>query len=305
MIKLNDIKDKLKLIPNKVKDGIRKKFITWIINDTAKTWIGKIYRCEPQPDGTFREVEIGTNSVLLGGLEELAYLLYHIPFQVAIGTFEDDMYSTADKDERPRITYDENAFPFIQGFNVAYDGVASGIDLRPQPRHKKGYGPNLEGIIPFRVIPESENDFAVYRPKYLHHRLITIGNKKYVAYYTKKCQITYEALLDNDQKIPQNPDTNLVTDRDSRLIAEFTLNIEEDELVEYFRLTMEGGPEACNFSAIMTMIGQPAKWSPENTPDQSYDTMINSRVFSRANTSPIPKNSSLSSIITKYRMMHI
>lgn len=305
MITLNDIKDKLKIMPNKVKDAVKRKVLTWIVNDMAKTWIGKIYKCEPQPDGTFREIEIGRNSVLLGGLEQLAYLLYHIPFQVAIGRFEDDLYVGADEDERPQITYDENAFPFIQGFNVAYDGIASGIDLRPIARHKKGYGPNLEGIIPFRVIPESENDFAVYRPKYMHHRKITIGGKKYIAYYTKKCQIKYEALLDNDQKIPQNPDTNLVTDRDSRLIAEFTLNLEEDELVEYFRLTMKGGAEATNFSAILTMMGQPAKWSPKDHPDQSYDTMMNTVVFSRANTSPINKNSSFSSIITKYRMMHI
>ncbi len=305
MITLNDIKDRLMIVPKKVATNIKRKVLTWVISDVAKTWVGKVYRLEEMPDGTFHEVEIGKNSVLLGGLEQLALLLYHIPFKIAIGSFEDDLYATADKDERPRITHDEDAFPFIQGFNVAHDGIASGIDLRPVARHKKGYGPNLEGLIPFRVIPESENDFAVYRPKYLHHRKITIGGKPYIAYYTKKCQISYEALLDNDQKIPQNPDTNLVTDRDSRLIAEFTLNLEEDELVEFFRLTMKGGAEATNFSAILTMCGQPAKWSPESAPETSYDTMINSVVFSRANTSPINKNSSFSAIITKYRMMHI
>lgn len=305
MITLNDIKDRLKIVPNKIKDGIKKRVLTWVVNDIARTWVGKVYNYQPQADGTFREIEIGKNSVLLGGLEQLAYLIYHIPFQVSIGKFEDDLYATADEDERPQITYDEDSFPFIQGFNVADNGVASGIDLNPVARHKKGYGPNLEGLIPFRVIPESENEFATYRPKYMHHRKITIGGKKYIAYYTKKCQIKYDALLDNDQKIPQNPDTNLVTDRDSRLIAEFTLNLEEDELVEWWRLTKEGGAEACNFSAILTMIGQPAKWSPKNKPSEKYDTMMNSVVFSRANISPVNKNSSYSAIITKYRMMHI
>lgn len=302
MITLNDIKDRLKIMPGKIKEGIKRKLITWVVSDIARTWVGEIYRCEPQPDGTFREVKIGKNSVLLGGLQELAYLLYHIPFQVAIGTFEDDMFAGADYDERPNVTFDEEAFPFIQGFNVADDGV-SATDLRPVARHKKGYGPNLDGLIPFRVIPESENDFALYRPKYMHHRKITIGGKKYIAYYTKKCQIKYEATLDNDQKIPQNPDTNLVTDRDSRIVAEFTLNIEEDELVEFWRLTKAGGAEATSYSAILLMIGKPAKW---NKPDSSekYDTMTKSYVFSRANCATIPHGVD-SSVICKYRMMHI
>lgn len=303
MITLNDIKNKLKLVPGKVKETIKKKMITWVVSDVARTWVGEIYRCEPQPDGTFREVKIGKNSVLLGGLQELAYLLYHIPFEVAIGTFEDDLWSgSADSSQKTECTYDKNALPFIQGFNLGQDGV-SATDLRPVARHKKGYGPNLEGMIPFRVIPESENDFAVYRPKYLHHRHITIEGKKYIAYYTKKCQITYEALLDNDQKIPQNPDTNLVTDRDSRIVAEFTLNIEEDELVEWFRLTSSGGPESTSYSAIMLMIGKAGKW---NKPDssESYDTTMETYVFSRANCAQVPHGID-SAVICKYRMLHI
>ena len=302
MITLNDIKDRLKVIPGKVKSSIKKRIIQWTVSDVARTWVGEIYRCEPQLDGTFKEVKIGKNSVLLGGLQELAFLLYHLPFQVVIGTFEDDLYATADVDERPNMTFDENSFPFIQGFNLADDGVA-GVDLRPVARHKKGYGPNLDGLIPFRVIPESENDFAVYRPKYLHHRKITIAGKKYIAYYTKKCQIKYDALLDNDQKIPQNPDTNLVTDRDSRLIAEFTLNIEEDELVEFFRLTKAGGPEATAYSGILLMIGKAAKWNRPET-SEKYDSMMESRVYSRANCATIPHGVD-SSIICKYRMMYI
>lgn len=302
MITLNDIKNKLKLVPGKVKEAIKKRMVTWVVSDVARTWVGEIYRCEPQPDGTFREVKIGKNSVLLGGLQELAYLLYHIPFEVAIGTFEDDMYATADVDERRNYTYDETALPFIQGFNLADNGTTA-VDLRPVARHKKGYDANLEGLIPFRVIPESENDFAVYRPKYLHHRKITIGGRPYIAYYTKKCQITYEATLDNDQKIPQNPDTNLVTDRDSRIVAEFTLNIEEDELVEFWRLTKQGGAEATSYSGILLMIGQAAKW---NKPDssESYDSMYNSYVFSRANCAAVPHGID-SAVICKYRMMHI
>lgn len=302
MITLQDIRKKLKIIPTNIKSVVKRKITNWIVKDVTRTWVGEIYRCEPQPDGTFREVKIGKNSVLLGGLEELAYLLFHIPFQVAIGTFEDDLYAGSDVDERNNITYNKEAFPFVQGFNVADNGVTA-TDLRPVARHKKGYGPNLEGLIPFRVIPESENDFAIYRPKYMHHRKIMIGGKPYIAYYTKKCQITYTATLDNDQKIPQNPDTNLVTDRDSRIVAEFTLNIEEDELVEYWRLLKEGGAEATSYSGILLMIGKPAKW---NKPDssESYDTMMESYVYSRANTATIPHGVD-SAIVCKYLMMFV
>lgn len=303
MITLNDIKDKVKCIlkkPFTPKAGVKE--IENVISDIQKTWIGKIYQELPdEQGGGFREVEIGHNTVLLGGLQELAYLLYHIPFQVQIPYFEDNLYATADVDERPQCTFDPQSMPFVQGYNLSNDGVI-GADVIPYPRHFNGY--DFSKLIPFRVIPLSENDFKVYRNKYYHHRQVTIGGRPYIAYYTKKCNITYQALLDNNQKIPDDPQENLITDRDSRLIAEFPLLIEKEELVEWFRLTQPGGPESTAFSAVMLMIGKAGKWHPKESPEELYDTVMQCRVMSRASCMTVP-HGVLNNIRTKYKLMHI
>lgn len=308
MITLDDIKNRVKTIPKNVARKVINK-LTYYVNDTfvQPTWIGKIYRCYEQLDGTFKEVEVGSNSVLLGGLENLAYLLYHIPFKVQISRFEDDLWGGySEVDERPQITYEKDSFPYVQAYNLATDG-AQATDILPYPRHKKGY--DFTTLIPFRMIPESENDFSLYRNKYMHHATVSVGGKKYIAYYSKKCNISYECLLDNSQPIPQNPDSNLVTDRDSRLIAEFSLNLEEDELVEYFRL-VKGSAESTSFSAIMLMIGKLGQWVPKDKPAEHYDTMMETYVMSRANCTVITKGVSSDGtgsdgIIVKYRIMHI
>lgn len=302
MITLDDIKKRLKVLPYTIKENIKKKALTWVVDDSLKTWVGELYQCTKQEDGTWQEVLIGRNSVLLSGLQNLAYLLYHIPPKVKIPYFEDMMWGVSDINEKNLCTYDKDTMPFVQGYNLAKDGVSGGVDLRPYPRHKNGY--DFDQLIPFRVIPVSENDFALYRNKYLHHRYITIGGIQYVAYYTKKCAISYQALLDNSSPIPDNPNDNLVTDRDSRVVAEFTLNIEDEELVEWFRLTQDGGAEGTNFSATILMIGKAGKWHPKDKPEELYDTVMECQVMSRAQHSPIPSNLD-SSIVVKYKLMHI
>lgn len=303
MITVEDIKKKLKTFVRPIAINTMKKLCVFLEMDmpAQKTWIGEVYRVYQRLDGTFREVKIGTNNVILSGLMNLAFLLYHIPAKVQMPFFEDQLWATADVDERPNCTYDATAEPWIQGFNVCTDGV-QGIDVIPYPRHKNGY--TFDTLVPFRVIPLSENDYEIYRPKYYHSRQITIGDRKYIAYYSKKMEVTYRAKLDNDTDIPQNPNDNLTTDRDSRLVAEFSVNIDEDELVEWFRLTQEGGPESTSYSAILTMIGKSGKWHPKEHPDQSYDTVMECQVFSRCNHASVPHGVD-GQVLVKYRMMHI
>lgn len=267
--------------------------------ETLKTWQGSLEMDRLEADGKWHHVSF-PNSVLLGGLQYLAKLLYRIDPKVNVKTFETDLYSGSVGNEKAEIVLDpENPLPYVQGYNLCIDG-SQGDGVKPYPRHQLGY--TFDTLIPFRMIPESENDFAVYRTQYLHHRIVELDGIRYVQYFTKKANIQYKAKLDDDTDIPHHPNDNLVTNKDSRLIAEFNINLTDDELQEWFRLTKQGGAASTRFSSVLTMIGSKATW---NAPDGGhYDSMTDSVVFSRCNFASIGLGHT-GSIYLRYKMLHI
>ena len=268
--------------------------------DTLKLWDGAVSISTLGADGKWHEVEF-KNHVLIGGLEELAKLLYRIEPVVAVHTFEHDLYAGSQGNEQDNVNIDEtDKLPYIQGFNLATDG-AQGDGIKPYPRHKIGY--DFDHLIPFRMIPESENDFATYRNMYLHHRIVELDGIRYVQYFTKKANITYRAKLDDDTDLPQHPNDNLTTNKDSRLVAGFNINLNDDELQEWFRLTKDGGSVSTCYSAVLTMIGRKATWTDPAT-KATFPTMMNSHVFSRANHVSVPKGPQ-GTIIVRYAVCHI
>lgn len=266
--------------------------------DVQKLWDGEV-QINKMVEGKWCR-ETYKNLVLIGGLQYLAKLLYRIEPEVAVKTFEEDLYSGSVGNEKNEITPDESdTAPYIQGFNLCIDG-AQGDGIKPYPRHKIGY--NFDTMIPFRMIPESENDFATYRNMYLHHRIVELDGLRYVQYFTKKANITYRAKLDDDTDLPQHPNDNLTTNKDSRLVASFMINISDDELQEWFRLTKEGGSQSTCYSAVCTMCGSKATW---NAPDGgTFPTMDKTVVFSRANHVSVPHGTA-GTILVKYSMLHI
>lgn len=268
--------------------------------DSLKLWDGSVVVSTKDADGKWHEVQFN-NHVLIGGLQDLAKLLYRIDPVVAVNTFEHDLYAGSQGDEESNVTVDEtDKLPFIQGFNLAVDG-AQGDGIKPYPRHKIGY--DFDHLIPFRMIPESENDFATYRHMYLHHRIVELDGIRYVQYFTKKANITYKAKLDDDSDIPQHPNDNLTTNKDSRLIAGFNINLNDDELQEWFRLTKDDGAQSTCYSAVLTMIGRKATWKDPVTSD-TFPTMAETHVFSRANHVSVPKSIE-GTVIVAYKIAHI
>lgn len=269
--------------------------------DVTKMWNGSVIMNKlNKTTGEWEEVE-WKNIVLLGGLKVLSKLLYHVEPVTKINTFEHDLYQDAVTDETDFITHNEEDLPFVQGFNLASDG-AQGDAIIPYPRHKCGY--DFDHLIPFRMIPIEENDYADYRNIYLHSRVVELDGKQYVQYFTKKMSIQSRAKLDDDTEIPNYPNENLTTSKDSRVVADFPINITDDELAEWFRLTKRGGAQSTVYSAVLLMIGQPAKWKPNGQGEAEYDSMINSYVMSRCNHAPVPHGVD-GTIVCKYRIMHI
>ena len=271
--------------------------------DVLKTWDGHLFKLEQTPEGKWVEIDLGANKVLLGGLQKLCGALYNLPPKVKVVTFEEDLVKGAVDDFLSDITTDPHAKDQIMGYNVCYDG-SQGTDVIAYPRHKKGY--NFDNLIPFRLIPEGDNDYEVYYRDYLHSRKILIedssGNEHpYIAYYTKKIDINYVITTDDNTNVPDNPDTELHTDKDVRALAQFLINITDKELVEWFSIYKKGKMESAGFNALCTMIGKPSKIRLNG---KDFDTMNDTVVFSRLNHILVPHGVD-GTIALRYKMLHI
>lgn len=274
--------------------------LVYNIDEYSKMWNGELVVNKQDPEtGEWKEV-VFRNQCLLGGLQRLAERLYGKPAPVKIHTFEHDLAIGAVKDEDQHVVAEENAPYRVMGFNLITDG-GQGDAILPYPRYKCGY--DFDHLIPFRMIPVEENDYSNYRNTYLHSRVVELDGRQYVQYFTKKCDITLTAKLDDGTSIPNYPNEEFSSDKDARVIAEFPINISDDELVEWFRLTKQGGAKATMYNGVITMDGKPAKWQ-ENGTGPKYDAMKDTLVMSRCPCAPIPHGVD-GTIIARFRTLHI
>ena len=269
---------------------LNKKFEMKLM-DKSCLWDGCVVINSIEKDGKiFKPIDLNIsskhgNKVLVGGLIRTIRWLYGKFPSTTLKTFEEDLYagSTRNEVDLGTLVADESKTQVdqIMGFNVALDGALGGETL-PYPRHKKGY--DFDNLIPFRMIHKNEKAslFDNLRKKYLHHRVVQHDGEEYIQFFTKKCNFTVSVELDDGNQVPSDPDTNLTTNLDSSGNCTFPVLTDRDELVEYFQLMKAGGGESTCFSATMTMMGKPAKYTdPDN--HSEYESMIDSIVFSRAN----------------------
>jgi len=162
-------------------------------------------------------------------------------------------------------------------------------------------------MIPFRKIPIEENDFLVYKPTYLHHTITQEGDYTFVNYYSKVISWTSSSTFDNGGTVPNFPETTAVTDKDSRVVSEFTVNIDKAELVEWFNVNNAAGAESAAYNAIILMNGVQATVTlgvGQGTDVATFNTMTDTHAFARANHQTIAHGTS--GIITvRYKIMHV
>lgn len=279
------------------------------VKDESKVWDGLITIDSIEIDGKVFEPltkEPFGNKVLVGGLIKTIKWLYGKDPATTVDYFEKDLYVGAKNNDVDdgHIVPDGSKLQVdqIMGFNVALDG-ALGAEVLPYPRHKKGY--SFDTLIPFRMIHKSEKTalFDNLRKKYLHHRTIIHDGEEYIQFFTKKCNFKVSVELDDGNEVPSNPDANLTTSLDSSGNCTFPVITDRDELVEYFQLMKAGGGESTCFSATMTMMGKPAKYTDPETHTE-YEAMHETLVYSRANHPNLAKG--VKGIITvTYNIKHI
>lgn len=279
---------------------ITKQKLTMTLEETRVSHVARLYGVESLPNGEFKEVELGTNKVLIGGLREFSMLLYNKRPSFTKPTFEEVLYATSDENLLGKIIPNTTGrtLPWVQGFNVMYDG-AQGDGVIDPIRHKDGW--DFSHLIPFRVIPLEMNDFYKYKAMYLHHRIVTINGRQYVEYYTKKMDFIVRAVFKDGSTVPDDPNTNATTDLDSRLISEFPVNVTEEELVEHWRLRKEEGAEGAHFNSTILMIGNAASI---NISGVNFETMKETHVYSKSNHVSVAHG--VDAFITvKYQLLHI
>lgn len=274
---------------NKLKEYLKKIFFN--IEDDFKLWDGRLYKLEQMPNGEFKEVELGKNKVLLSGLQATCKHLFNKEFKIEMNSFERNLYNEAEVvNDLSEVTTTPGSIPFIKGYNVLYDGSV-GTDVVPYDKHKKGY--TFDQMVPFRCIniELAKNMMGALMSKYAHYRIKTYHlsngqDVQYVEFFTKKIDINYTVTTADGLEVSVNePDENLVTDKDIRCLASFTINIEEEELSEWFNLNNKGKSEASGYNAVATMWGTDATMSKFGT---TFNTISNCYVFSRVNHAFVP-----------------
>lgn len=260
------------------------KKIGFQIEDEFKLWNGSVVFKKKLKDGTWEEVEF-PNKVLLPGLQVLAKWLFGKEFKVKYNSFEKDLSDDSADAFFDNITKTSDEYQ-IRGFNLHIDGSV-GTDVIPYDKHKRGY--DFDSLIPFRVVPEADNNYAEFTTKYAHSRVKVYRDStgvehRYVEYFTKKVDIDYTVKTDKAQDVPDFPHENLHTDKDIRVIATFNITVDEGELREWFSLNKRGKMESSAFNGISTWIGNPATIEINGS---QYPTLINTYVFSRLNTAMI------------------
>ncbi|MGL5315681.1 MAG: hypothetical protein ACRC92_20670 [Peptostreptococcaceae bacterium] len=262
----------------------------YAIEDISKVWDGvvEIEKTMMVDGKLFTEVDIAPNKVLVGGLIRTIKWIYGKQTNTNLDVFETDLYVGAEANDITNgkiVTKADDPNDKIRGFNLCIDGSLGGTTL-PYPRHKKGY--DFDNLIPFRMIHMSEKPalFSNLRNKYLHHREVVHDGERYIQFFTKKINVTAAILLDDGTEVPTNPDKNLNTDQDSRGAVSFPVFTDKEELVEYFRLMKAGGAESTCFSSVLTMMGKGATLTEGG---ETYDAMIDTIVYSRANHASLPK----------------
>jgi hypothetical protein len=286
---------------------IEKQPLEMTVMDYLKTQTGEIWMDQIMEDGSVISTKLGENKVHLYGLNILAGYLTRMAPTFTEPSFEDILYTPSNgnsiEDLRAMIVpdYPADRIPrerYNMAFNVAIDG-AQGDAVIHTPRHYTGI--DMSKLIPFRKIPIEENDFTVYKQLYLHHTVTNEGDYTFVNYYSKLISWSMSSTLDTGTQIPNNPETTLITDRDSRVLCEFTLTVDKAELVEWFNVNNAAGAEAAAYNSIMIMNGVPAKI---NLDDADYNTMAQTHVFAKANHQTVPHGAS-GVITVRYKIMHV
>lgn len=186
------------------------------------------------------------------------------------------------------------------------DGAAS-ADVPGKYFTAKNYETRLYNAIPFRMVPLSSDLSSTEQEQYRLRKIVTVDGIDYAAYYAKAFEVNSLTLEYNSAEYtPMDSDTTQVDENDNthRLAGgsvlayvEFYLNIDAEELKEYFTIkngSLEG--------ASMSEIGLVYAADLPNSNDSGRNELAAAELLAKITSESVSMSSEGNSRIVEYRI---
>ena len=190
------------------------------------------------------------------------------------------------------------------GYFMAGNGAAS-REIPGKYFTPKNYETKLYNPIPFRMVPLSSDLSAAEQEQYRLRKIVTVNGIDYAAYYAKAFEVGSLILEYNSAEYtPVSSDTTPVDENDSthRLsggsvlaYVEFYLNIEANELKEYFNIT-NGSLD----NASMSEVGLVYAADLPNTLDGNRNELAAAELLAKVTSSTVDLSSEGNSRIISF-----
>lgn len=192
------------------------------------------------------------------------------------------------------------------GYFMAGNGAAS-KEIPGKYYTPKNYETKLYNPIPFRMVPVSSDLSVAEQEQYRLRKIVTVNGIDYAAYYAKAFEVGSLILEYNSAEYtPVSSDTTPVDENDSthRLsggsvlaYVEFYLNIEANELKEYFNIT-NGSLD----NASMSEVGLVYAADLPNMLDSNRNELAAAELLAKVTSSTVDLSSEGNSRIIQYRI---
>lgn len=192
------------------------------------------------------------------------------------------------------------------GYFMAGNGAAS-VDVPGKYYTPKNYETKLYNAIPFRMVPVTSDLLSSEQEQYRLRKIVTVNGVDYAAYYAKAFEVGSLILEYNSAEYaPMESDTTQVDENDSthRLsggsvlaYVEFFLNIEQNELKEYFQI-MNGTLQGASMSEIGLVYGADLP----NTLDNGRQELAAAELLAKITSESVSMSQEGNSRVIQYRV---
>ena len=186
------------------------------------------------------------------------------------------------------------------------NGAAS-YDVPGKYYTPKNYETKLYNAIPFRMVPVTSDLSASEQEQYRFRKIVTVNGVDYAAYYAKFFEVgnltleynsaEYTPLESDTTPVDENDFTHRLSGGSVLAYIEFFLNIEKNELKEYFQITngtLQG--------ASMSEIGLIYAADLPNNLDNGRHELAAAELMAKITSESVPMSQEGNSRVVQYRI---
>ena len=192
------------------------------------------------------------------------------------------------------------------GYFMAGNGAAS-VDVPGKYYTPKNYETKLYNPIPFRMVPVTSDLLPSEQEQYRLRKIVVVNGVDYAAYYAKAFEVgnlileynsaEYSPLESDTTQVDENDSTHRLSGGSVLAYVEFFLNIEQNELKEYFQImngTLQG--------ASMSEIGLVYAADLPNTLDNGRQELAAAELLAKITSESVSMSQEGNSRVIQYRV---